>query len=580
MTVYTSRYGFQWNYAAHDTGWGTGYNFAMRELAALLNCYLVSDSVTTPPGSPAENDAYFVPALATGAWSTQTGKIAAYQGGTWQYYTPAVGTRCYVASRSNFYWWNGSSLTAEATSGGTSGVLTVAGHSPDGFGNVSLVVADISGAAPLSSPALSGVPTAPTASPLTRNTQLATTAYADNAVTVAVIGSGSVTAVSNGTGITHTLVSGTLTITVDTTVIATQSYVSTALAGYLPLAGGTLTGALHLSAPGGTDNTDKAVSSAWVRTYVTGLGFGTGSGTVTSVALTLPADLSVSGSPITTSGTFAITRANQNANIVLAGPSSGSPATPGYRALVAADLPGTVALTTGFTMSSDLHLSAPAGSDNTDKAVSSAWVRTYVTGLGFGTGSGTVTSVSITLPADLSVSGSPVTTSGTFAITRANQNANLFLAGPSSGGAATPAYRAIADADLPLRPYIVSAFYPGVPTNSQLLLVHKCGKAITFASNFGTTTSGAATGAGCTVNATGSTAITIDKCVAANDPTVGGNWTNIGTLTIGAGGHAATLATAGGSAQTAASGDFLRAVGPATADATAANIFITLAADR
>ncbi|HEY1804955.1 MAG TPA: hypothetical protein VGG45_10795 [Terracidiphilus sp.] len=69
---------------------------------------------------------------------------------------------------------------------------------------------------------------------------------------------------------------------------------------------------------------------------------GTGSsssGTVTSVALTVPARQSVSGSPITSSGTLAITDNNETANEVFAGPSSGSAATPGFRALVPADLP-------------------------------------------------------------------------------------------------------------------------------------------------------------------------------------------------------------------------------------------------
>jgi hypothetical protein len=133
---------------------------------------------------------------------------------------------------------------------------------------------------------------------------------------------------------------------------------------------------------------------------------------------------------------------------------------------------------------------------------------------------------------------------------------------------------------LAAQPYIISGFYPGVPGNSQLLLVHRCGTAITFPANFATTASGADTGGGCTVNATGSTVINIDKCLAANDPTTGGNWTTIGTLTIGAGGHSFSLATTGGASQSAAKGDFIRAVAPATADATAANIYITLAADR
>lgn len=62
-------------------------------------------------------------------------------------------------------------------------------------------------------------------------------------------------------------------------------------------------------------------------------------GTVTSVALSVPSFLSVSGSPVTTSGTLVVSLANQNANVVFAGPSTGSAAAPTWRALVAADIP-------------------------------------------------------------------------------------------------------------------------------------------------------------------------------------------------------------------------------------------------
>ena len=53
---------------------------------------------------------------------------------------------------------------------------------------------------------------------------------------------------------------------------------------------------------------------------------GGGSGTVTSVALAMPAEFAVSGSPVTGSGTLTATKANQSANLVYAGPSSGSAA--------------------------------------------------------------------------------------------------------------------------------------------------------------------------------------------------------------------------------------------------------------
>lgn len=64
-----------------------------------------------------------------------------------------------------------------------------------------------------------------------------------------------------------------------------------------------------------------------------------GKGTVTSVGLSLPSIISVSNSPITSSGTIVGTLANQTANTVFAGATTGSPAQPTFRALVAADLP-------------------------------------------------------------------------------------------------------------------------------------------------------------------------------------------------------------------------------------------------
>lgn len=53
-----------------------------------------------------------------------------------------------------------------------------------GAGLTGITVGQVSGAAPLASPALTGTPTAPTATALTDSTQVATTAYADSAVAV------------------------------------------------------------------------------------------------------------------------------------------------------------------------------------------------------------------------------------------------------------------------------------------------------------------------------------------------------------------------------------------------------------
>lgn len=74
-------------------------------------------------------------------------------------------------------------------------------------------------------------------------------------------------------------------------------------------------------------------------------------GTVTSVGLSLPADFTISNSPVTTSGTLTAVYAVQVANTVHAGPTTGAAAAPTYRALVGADLPNPAAATKGGVFS-------------------------------------------------------------------------------------------------------------------------------------------------------------------------------------------------------------------------------------
>lgn len=71
-----------------------------------------------------------------------------------------------------------------------------------------------------------------------------------------------------------------------------------------------------------------------------------GSGTVTSVGLALPSEFSVTGSPVTTSGTLTGAWASQTANLVFASP-NGSSGVPTFRALAAADIPTLNQNTTG-----------------------------------------------------------------------------------------------------------------------------------------------------------------------------------------------------------------------------------------
>lgn len=65
------------------------------------------------------------------------------------------------------------------------------------------------------------------------------------------------------------------------------------------------------------------------------------------------------------------------------------------------------------------------------------------------TGVGTVTSVGLSAPAQFSVANSPITAAGTLALSWQNQTAKTILAGPSSGAAAAPTFRALVGDDLP-----------------------------------------------------------------------------------------------------------------------------------
>jgi hypothetical protein len=118
---------------------------------------------------------------------------------------------------------------------------------------------------------------------------------------------------------------------------ATGLPLTTGVSGLLSIAnGGTGT-----ATPGLVAGTHVTITGTWPNQTInaTGGGGGGGGGTVTSVGLSLPALFSVTGSPVTTSGTLTATLAAQSANLVWAGPATGAAAAPSFRSLVAGDIP-------------------------------------------------------------------------------------------------------------------------------------------------------------------------------------------------------------------------------------------------
>jgi hypothetical protein len=147
-----------------------------------------------------------------------------------------------------------------------------------------------------------------------------------------------------------------------------------------------------------------------------------GTGTVTSVGLSLPAIFTVSGSPVTTTGTLTAVLASQTANYFFAAP-NGSAGAPTFRAIVAADVPtlnqnttGTASNVTGIVavVNGGTGTTTPSLVAGTNVSITGTWPNQTINSSNLG---GTVTSVAATVPSFLSISGSPITSSGTLAIT-------------------------------------------------------------------------------------------------------------------------------------------------------------------
>jgi hypothetical protein len=188
-------------------------------------------------------------------------------------------------------------------------------------------------------------------------------------------------------------------------------------------------------------------------------------GDVSSVGLAMPSDFTVGGSPIVTAGTIQVQWLPQAANLVHAGPASGSAAIPTWRNLVAADF--------GPSILASTFLAGPA----TPGPVGPASFRLIVvTDLFGGTGATAYTFLrgdgSWAVPMTLQVGGTTfsgqaidtinfvsgsgvgIVDSGSGMLTLSNTlvtasvPANYAYLGPTSGPNAPPSFRAIITADL------------------------------------------------------------------------------------------------------------------------------------
>lgn len=139
---------------------------------------------------------------------------------------------------------------------------------------------------------------------------------------------------------------------------------------------------------------------------------------------------------------------------------------------------------------------------------------------------GTVTSINATVPAEFTVTGVPITGSGTIAITKQTQSANTVWAGPTAGGAVAPAFRALVAADIPslagtyqiLSEKNAASGYAGLTASTKLTASH--GQEVWSVTDL--TTYSSVSGSGTTALLTTITSPLDNDCLKYSS----GNWVN------------------------------------------------------
>ena len=180
---------------------------------------------------------------------------------------------------------------------------------------------------------------------------------------------------------------------------------------------------------------------------------------VNLVGLTLPNIFSVTTPTVTSVGYLTASLSVQSANQVFAGPIAGSAGVPTFRSLVASDIPTLNQNTTGTAsgiaggISNNLVYQTGASSTGfvTAPSVANTYLRWNGTGFDWAAGGGSgggVASVGLSLPDIFTVTGSPITSSGTLTASLASQSANAVLIAPN-GSAGAPTFRSLVAADIP-----------------------------------------------------------------------------------------------------------------------------------